>query len=1357
MIQNSRFPATPILNLKQMHLRTPLEKVRIITARDYLAEAEWLAEALRARQGSDVNVTCRLETDDESRTTIALGDLSTNPLIARLYHAYLCWTDRRYPGPGGYEVRTIHNPFGDGRNLALLGCSDQAGARRAAERFLTHIGQSSLLPLLDVEMTGPADAQFRASAGNYYPYKAGLSDGLRYYLTGRIDLGESYRRYLLSFDADNIQTAAAGLHMMWLFDMALWDLIEEQPLFSDADRLRITNFFLALARSEEGIGYIDVPEVMNNTGLRQNHHTNTAFAVWLAARYFERDYPDLPGLMEEIAYWRRVVAHTFAPGLRSSRGQCETWHEWELELDINFNYFTAAGQSDFVESGALRAAAERIILSCANTGVIANSGDLFPWQQPPPCSLLGKAAFAYGDPRYRFLTHRKSLVWHRVGMTALNGVGREYDDGLASARPDDHIGARHCIVDPAFHHFHAHAPRFFRERMFLQLPNTPAEKSLDKIAFRSGWAPDDQYLLVDGIAGASHGHEDANAVIQFDEFQRTWLLDGDFRQSGVSRHNALTIATDGLGTPLPAFAEMDGIGNLDQIGFSHSIMRNYGGADWGRAIVWLRGRAFVFLDRVTALPSAGAGKPYHLCLRWFTLGDLPSLTPASQKRLTVAQRAPAGARVDDKGVHIDTLLGEARATFHAAPGDYRLIVDLDLTRATTWANSVILQFDETYPVEVIVGDRTDPPGKLENAVIEGRARLGEGVSHSLRIYLGTAMRATIRSVKLIPADETAPIILTPTVFTPASRRTASETATFHIVSVAACEHRLISGNATLADQWQRYPWHPVTSDCIREWQQTARVQMSTGAAFTFVNLLYAETPDAPRQFEMRPLRDGLARVSGGDDAIIGFGPLEAPGLSTDATLVYIGARRLAGLNSARFESPQVRLRSDSPVAFELDARGRAVFDCEQAATVELNIGAHTHTFMLTAGRHILDTPAFCSPLADLDALETALTEHPRKIAPMLRANTGVQLAPSARIHGPLRALGGDGQGWLIGDAAGAVRKLSDQFDEVWRYECGGAINTLSCGWANGERLIVAGGEDCRLYALSAEGRLLWQRAFGVLPETYGLYAGLGQIRRAHIDDLDADGAPEIYVSPDNMHLHALTPDGRERWRKKILYGPFVEYQSVDLYGEGQRVLVGGMSSNTCHSAVQVIDHYGRYIDLYVNDGWTSSLGAIWVGDVDNDGKFEIVAGTNRGWMRVFNARSAPLGRPMPPFDGDVTLKSFEWAEPRDRIRWARHLGEPVRAVAAFAGLVVGGADNGFVTAFDPFGARQWSVQAAAGVTHVLPLDERCAVIDQEGGVMMLDAGGCVIDRARLSAGAVAAHKTARSWVIASFDGGLYVL
>ena len=56
--------------------------------------------------------------------------------IFRLYANHHAFTDDAYPGEGGWELRTIHNPFGHGRNAVLLGGSAFAGAEAAAEHLL---------------------------------------------------------------------------------------------------------------------------------------------------------------------------------------------------------------------------------------------------------------------------------------------------------------------------------------------------------------------------------------------------------------------------------------------------------------------------------------------------------------------------------------------------------------------------------------------------------------------------------------------------------------------------------------------------------------------------------------------------------------------------------------------------------------------------------------------------------------------------------------------------------------------------------------------------------------------------------------------------------------------------------------------------------------------------------------------------------------------------------------------------------------------------------------------------------------------------------------------------------------------
>ena len=66
---------------------------------------------------------------------ILLGNLSNNRCVKELYYQYLLFTDRTYPGPGGYELRTLLDPFATGFNILHIGYSDSEGLEKAAASF----------------------------------------------------------------------------------------------------------------------------------------------------------------------------------------------------------------------------------------------------------------------------------------------------------------------------------------------------------------------------------------------------------------------------------------------------------------------------------------------------------------------------------------------------------------------------------------------------------------------------------------------------------------------------------------------------------------------------------------------------------------------------------------------------------------------------------------------------------------------------------------------------------------------------------------------------------------------------------------------------------------------------------------------------------------------------------------------------------------------------------------------------------------------------------------------------------------------------------------------------------------------
>lgn len=106
----------------------------------YTEIARSLQEAMRERSGIEVPIVDAEEvTTDEvlaGKHAIALGNLVTSRFIARLYWEWYTLLDVWYPGPGGHVLRTLHDPYGLGHNVILVGGSDDEGVRAAAEALV---------------------------------------------------------------------------------------------------------------------------------------------------------------------------------------------------------------------------------------------------------------------------------------------------------------------------------------------------------------------------------------------------------------------------------------------------------------------------------------------------------------------------------------------------------------------------------------------------------------------------------------------------------------------------------------------------------------------------------------------------------------------------------------------------------------------------------------------------------------------------------------------------------------------------------------------------------------------------------------------------------------------------------------------------------------------------------------------------------------------------------------------------------------------------------------------------------------------------------------------------------------------
>ena len=131
-------PVPPVYTrLKELHLTTDLARdgqpaIRIVAPASglYKRAAERLQQTIQELAGVRVPIVA----DNAPAAAvpirgnlIVLGNRSTSQTISELYDRYFCLTDLRYPGGGGYELRSLHNPFGGGHNVLLCGGSDLKG------------------------------------------------------------------------------------------------------------------------------------------------------------------------------------------------------------------------------------------------------------------------------------------------------------------------------------------------------------------------------------------------------------------------------------------------------------------------------------------------------------------------------------------------------------------------------------------------------------------------------------------------------------------------------------------------------------------------------------------------------------------------------------------------------------------------------------------------------------------------------------------------------------------------------------------------------------------------------------------------------------------------------------------------------------------------------------------------------------------------------------------------------------------------------------------------------------------------------------------------------------------------------
>jgi len=606
--------------------------------------AATVAAAVADRTG--VTTTARVGTKADripEGPTIVLGNVNSNPAMLLLYARYFTPADSICPGAGGSLVHTVCDPFGKGTNVIVAAASDDTGladaARVLAEAIASQAKSDSLvLPRLFEKHYGESFLKRFGWAGDA-PAENRLEQGLkqgkealdrgrhtsvagvlrtvaeRYMLTGHSVEAELYVA-LWDLYAKSAVGDPSKYGGPWGFDsdfpsaqvVAGWDIIEDDPVLTDDQRLRTTR---SMGRWLTEAVIPKCAGAASGTRVPHNHQTFPGLGALFAGLYISQHYDVAEGKV-----WLGIADAMFKrqAGYFKPYEDCNGY-QWLTNGHL-MRYCLVKPDFDLFENGNGVRIIDYLIGTMDNLGYqvpYGDTGSWWCWNSEMIC--LDMFAHATGSPEARWVANRKRALKNTLETHAFYQLE-------PSTPPEQFNGVTIWPLEPQYYATHRAENR------------PPLDRCFDKIAFREAMDPNAAYLLLDGLSNGGHKHLDGNSLPRLTLYDRIWLADNDYYKAPVKFHNSITVFRDGESSAIPPYTEFVGAGETQRYGYSKTKLTNYAGVDWVRTIVWLKKQqAFVVLDQLTAL----GGDEYQFRTLWHGVGA----AKLSDDGLLLTQKGPS--------------------------------------------------------------------------------------------------------------------------------------------------------------------------------------------------------------------------------------------------------------------------------------------------------------------------------------------------------------------------------------------------------------------------------------------------------------------------------------------------------------------------------------------------------------------------------------------------------------------------------------------------------------------------------------------------------------------------------------------
>ena len=537
---------------------------------------------------------------------LLLGNLADSRCVGDLYYRLLCVTDRCYPGPGGYELRTLLDPLATGHNIIHLGYSDTdglgAGTRALLHRlaeplpFLEEI-RPTRLPLCAADAHSIKDAPLPPLDWQIANFCRGDQKGYLAYLTGDRRLLEEYHQAWRAILRCGFRRSEkiVQTHLFMLSHVSTWRLLEAVGLIPPDLQREILGFITGWAASDDGMAHLRHRVYQSPHYPRQNHGLFPALALAYAADYFRRHHPEVAAAEE----WQSVAETVFAPYAQNWKPICDgLCHAWFVSQPLILEYGLLDPEHRYFSAGGARAAADCAVAIVNNQGWMPSAGDSdLAWALPGP--NLRIAAAYYRDGAYSYV-HNRAPEFLRLRAGDVMSPTRAFDIDLSQVAPPAPT-VTVIPMDPLIYNVWEREPEL-AAGVTDTPPTVPLASRFDKLAVRTGWGPDDDYLLLDGLGGGSHSYADAAGILDYARFGLSCIVcEDNLIWSAPEHHSTVTVTRDGEMGPVPSFPalqanEMDAEGNA----YLRLLLPGYAGADWVREIHLRRGLCLVVHDTVTA-------------------------------------------------------------------------------------------------------------------------------------------------------------------------------------------------------------------------------------------------------------------------------------------------------------------------------------------------------------------------------------------------------------------------------------------------------------------------------------------------------------------------------------------------------------------------------------------------------------------------------------------------------------------------------------------------------------------------------------------------------------------------------------